>query len=78
MYNKKLIEKIIPTLNFKFPYSVDDYSENLYFENYHKHTCESNLGLPDSAEQYSNYITKTKDKSKGVPTSIKCFAPTSI
>lgn len=61
MYNKKLIEKIIPTLNFKFPYSVDDYSENLYFENYHKHTCESNLGLSDSAERYSNYIAKTKE-----------------
>ena len=33
-YNKELIQKIIPTLSFQFPYELDDFAENFYFENY--------------------------------------------
>lgn len=61
MYNKELITQIIPTLNFEFPYDVDDYSEHMYFENYHKHTCESNHALADSAETYDKYVSRTKE-----------------
>lgn len=61
MYNKELISQIIPTLNFEFPYSVDDYAENMYFENYHKHTCESNHALADSAETYDKYVSRIKE-----------------
>lgn len=61
MYNKELIAQIIPTLNFEFPYTVDDYSEHMYFENYHKHTCESNHALADSAETYDKYISRIKE-----------------
>lgn len=61
MYNKELITQIIPTLNFEFPYSVDDYTEHMYFENYHKHTCESNHALADSAETYDKYVARIKE-----------------
>ena len=61
MYNKELISQIIPTLNFEFPYDVDDYAEHMYFENYHKHTCESNHALTDSAETYSRYVDRIKE-----------------
>ena len=61
MYNKELIAQIIPTLNFEFPYAVDDYSEHMYFENYHKHTCESNHALADSAETYNRYVDRIKE-----------------
>ena len=60
MYDKELINKIIPTLCFKFPYDADDYAEHMYFENYHKHTDSSNYGLADSGECYSAYIDKIK------------------
>lgn len=61
MYNKELITQIIPTLNFEFPYSIDDYAEHMYFENYHKHTCESNHALADSAETYTRYVDRIKE-----------------
>ena len=61
MYNKELITQIIPTLSFEFPYSVDDYAEHMYFENYHKHTCESNHALADSAETYNRYVDRIKE-----------------
>lgn len=61
MYNKELINKIIPTLSFTFPYSVDDYADHMYFENYHKHTCESNHALADSAETYGRYVDRIKE-----------------
>ncbi len=61
MYDIDLIKKIIPTLTFPFPYSPEDYAENFYLENYHKHTCFSNHGLKDSAESYENYISKIKE-----------------
>ena len=61
MYNKELITQIIPTLNFEFPYSIDDYAEHMYFENYHKHTCESNHALADSAETYNRYVDRIKE-----------------
>lgn len=59
-YNKELIQKIIPTLSFQFPYELDDFAENFYFENYHKHTCESNYGLADSGETYDAYVEQIK------------------
>lgn len=60
-YNKELISQIIPTLSFSFPYEIDDYANHFYFENYHKHTCESNYGLADSGEIYDNYVSKIKE-----------------
>lgn len=61
----ELIKNIIPKLKFKFPYTAEEYAENLYCENYHKHTYTSNVSTPDSAESIENYATKTveyKDK----------------
>jgi len=55
---KNLIEKIIPTLTFKFPYSVDDYAENLYLENYHCHKDFSNVSTADCAESIENYTNR--------------------
>lgn len=58
MNYKNLIEKIIPTLTFKFPYSVDDYAENLYLENYHCHKDFSNVSTADCAESIKNYANR--------------------
>lgn len=58
MNYKNLIEKIIPTLTFKFPYSVDDYAENLYLENYHCHKDFSNVSTADCAESIENYANR--------------------
>mgnify|MGYP002577832190 CR=1 FL=1 len=53
-----LIAKIIPTLKFKFPYSVEDYGRNLYLENYHCHKDFSNTSTPDCAESIENYAKR--------------------
>jgi len=58
-----LIKKIIPTLTFKFPYSAEEYLEELLCENYHKHTDYSNVFSPDSAESIENYAKKTQEYS---------------
>lgn len=58
MSYKNLIEKIIPTLTFKFPYSVDDYAENLYLENYHCHKDFSNVSTADCTESIENYTNR--------------------
>lgn len=55
---KSLIEKIIPTLTFKFPYSVDEYAKNLYLENYHCHKDFSNVSTADCAESIENYTNR--------------------
>lgn len=61
----KIIENIIPTLNFEFPYGIDDYIDNLYMENYHNHKMESNILQADCAESIENYAETTKEyKSK--------------
>ena len=58
MRRNKLIEEIIPTLNFKFPYEINDYCENLYFENYHCHKDFSNPTIADSGESIENYANR--------------------
>ena len=55
---KKIITNIINKLIFKFPYDIDDYLENLYCENYHKHTDFSNTSTPDSAESIKTYANQ--------------------
>lgn len=58
---KSLIEKIIPKLKFNFPYSIDDYAEHLYLENYHCHKDFSNTSTPDSGELISQYVKRIKE-----------------
>lgn len=58
---KNLIDKIIPTLSFKFPYSSEEYIGNLYIENYHCHKMESNVLQADCAESIDNYAQKTNE-----------------
>ncbi|MFR3126435.1 MAG: PHP domain-containing protein [Coprococcus sp.] len=48
----------MPTLTFKFPYSVDDYAKNLYLENYHCHKDFSNTATTDCAESIENYAER--------------------
>ena len=48
-------------MRFKFPYTSEEYLENLYCENYHKHTDYSNVFSPDSAESIENYAKNTVD-----------------
>ena len=56
---KNIIKNIIPKLKFIFPYSMDDYLENLFIENYHRHGFFSNTSTPDSAESMENYAEQT-------------------
>ncbi|MBT9788804.1 PHP domain-containing protein [Clostridium sp. MCC344] len=56
-----MIKKIIPTLSFEFPYSAEDYVENLYLENYHCHKDFSNTSTPDCAESIENYAKRIKE-----------------
>lgn len=56
-----LVKEIISTLKFKFPYSAEEYLENMFIENYHKHTDFSNTSSPDSAESIENYAKVTVD-----------------
>lgn len=58
---QNIIRSIIPELKFRFPYTVEDYLENLYVENYHKHTDFSNTSTPDCAESIEAYAKQTND-----------------
>lgn len=57
----ELIKKIIPTLNFKFPYESEDYANNLYLENYHCHKDFSNAIQIDCAEPIENYAKRVHE-----------------
>ena len=57
----KLINQIIPTLNFKFPYDAQDYSEHLYYENYHSHSSLSNTRIVDSPTSMEKYAKRVKE-----------------
>ena len=61
MNQLELIEKIIPTLNFKFPYDAQDYSEHLYYENYHSHSSLSNPRVVDSPTGMDKYVQRAKE-----------------
>jgi len=54
----ELIKNIIPTLNFKFPYTAEEYSKHLYLENYHCHKDFSNAIQADCAEPIENYAKR--------------------
>lgn len=58
---KKLTERIIPILSFKFPYEIDDFCEHLYLENYHSHSADSNTSTPDSPTSMNEYADKIKE-----------------
>ena len=54
-----IINKIIPTLNFKFPYTAEEFVNNFYFENYHCHKDFSNVIIADSGEPIENYAKRS-------------------
>lgn len=56
-----LIRKLIPKLFFKFPYTVEDYAEHLYLENYHSHSYYSNSSTPDSPTSMEDYAKRIKE-----------------
>ena len=59
------MDRIIKSLKFKFPYSVEDWKENMYMENYHYHTMFSNVSTADSPvsnTDYSKRILELKGK----------------
>ena len=58
MNKLELVNKIIPTLNFDFPYEANDFAKNLYFENYHCHKDFSNPTIADSGESIENYAKR--------------------
>ena len=61
MNDINLIKEVIKELRFSFPYSAEEYSENLFFENYHCHKDFSNTTIADSAESIEDYALKTKE-----------------
>lgn len=48
-------------MNFKFPYSAEEYAKNLYLENYHCHKDFSNTSTPDCAESIENYAKRVHE-----------------
>lgn len=48
-------------MNFKFPYSAEEYAKNLYLENYHCHKDFSNISTPDCAESIENYVQRVHE-----------------
>ena len=55
----EIIDKIIPSLRFKFPYSAEEFAEHLCFENYHCHKDFSNTLIADSGEPIENYAKRS-------------------
>ena len=48
-------------MNFKFPYSAEEYAKHLYLENYHCHKDFSNTSTPDCAESIENYAKRVHE-----------------
>lgn len=59
--NKDVIESIVPKLSFKFPYSTQEWRDNLYIENYHCHKDFSNTALADSPTTIAAYAKRIKE-----------------
>lgn len=53
-----MAEKIANNLKFTFPYTVEEWAENMYIENYHKHTTWSNIFQADSATSLELFMKK--------------------
>lgn len=66
MPNKATVEKCIQNLNFKFPYSADEWiALGMPVENYHKHTTWSNFFQIDSTtsiEDFADMCSKRNAK----------------
>ena len=60
MFSTESIKKIIPTLNFKFPYSAEEYWNSLFLENYHSHSSYSNIAA-DSPTNLVDYVPRIKE-----------------
>lgn len=60
MATNEMISKIIPTLNFKFPYSIEEYANNIILENYHSHSSYSNIAA-DSPTNLNEYVPRIKE-----------------
>ncbi len=59
MVDKSVVEQCISKLNFKFPYSADEWLKlNMVMENYHKHTTWSDLVQIDSATDIVEFMQK--------------------
>lgn len=57
IYGKVL--EVFKTLTFPFPYSLKEWSENLWMENYHCHKDFTNICVPDCTESIENYAKRT-------------------
>lgn len=57
---EELVQKLIPTLNFKFPYSVEEWCNHYYLENYHSHSFFSNPSTTDSPTSMEQYVERVK------------------
>lgn len=55
------VQSAIDKLRFPFPYSAEEWAENLYMENYHCHKDFTNLNVIDCAESIENYAERTKE-----------------
>lgn len=56
-----LIEQIINNLSFKFPYSANEWNDNMYIENYHSHCSFSNTSTADSPVNIEDYAKRIKE-----------------
>ena len=56
MLDIKLVSKCIDKLDFKFPYSAEEWAEKMYIENQHKHTTWSNPRQIDSGTSLEEFF----------------------
>lgn len=59
--NKSLIKEIINNISFNFPYTVDNWIENMYIENFHSHSSFSNTSIIDSPVSMEDYAKRIKE-----------------
>ncbi len=60
MFSTESINNVISTLNFKFPYSAEEYGKYLFLENYHSHSSYSNIAA-DSPTNLVDYVPRIKE-----------------
>lgn len=58
---RKVVEEASKRLKFKFPYNLDEWSESLVMENYHKHTTWSDFVQIDSATSIEDFMKKSEE-----------------
>ena len=56
-----VLNQIIPTLSFQFPYNPAEWLDSMLIENYHSHTGFSNTTIMDSPVSVQDYVNRIQE-----------------